>query len=194
MDNCPSFNVYLQDYASKEQLPSFACLLQRQGLLVGGGKEVMMECASKGNCAGLKLLHEHGCVAWKGITALAAQEGFLDILQLAHSAGAPWDKETTSAAAKAGHLSCLRFAHEHGCPWSPNTLLSSVGNWNCFNYTLDHGRQWDERVVPMVAERSLRALQEIVQGGYTWTAECLSKCMSNAARAGSLPTLEFLLA
>ena len=106
-------------------------LIQERGFAMTRG--VMAMAALNGNLELVRWLRGEGCDWSAWACRCAGRAGRLEVLQWLRANGCPWDAETCKWAAVNGQLATLRWARENGCESDSITMLRAgeeLGYWD----------------------------------------------------------------
>ena len=128
-----------------------------------------MRAAENGNITCLKYSHENGC-PWNDETIrYASNNGQLECLKYACENGCPLDKENITYY-KPGYtvcnIDCLKYLHKIGCRLHNTSVIAAklCGNNEVFNYLLENGCEFDEKLIPEVDIYDDNAMKNINPG------------------------------
>lgn len=75
------------------------------------------------------------------VCALAAHQGFLEVLEYAHDNGRPWSEKACLGAARTGRLEIMRWLWERRCAWNSLVfdLADAAGHENTVQWARENG-------------------------------------------------------
>ena len=124
--------LHINNAINKEDKDQFIWLWKR-GCLAAAGQEVIHRACTKGNLRTAQSLRDIVGASWdESCTALAAQNGHMQLLKWLRAEGCPLDVRVVHSLAKAGDTAMLEWARSQDppCPWDSHTHAIAAGHGN----------------------------------------------------------------